>query len=200
MTTFFLIGTFWFWSLVIITFVLLSIFVNKEKSSGTLATTIFLLSLGAFFYMGNQELFFEFIDFVKNSPFAFLGYVVGYVFIGAIWSVVKWYFFLVEVKNYYLERKQRHSDASLVIPLAKNYKSTIIMWMSYWIVSIYWTFLKEFVTGIWNKVYIHLGGLYDKMSNRIFKDVVELKAKEDEAKKAKEDEAFKAKLKERDKQ
>ncbi len=199
MTTFFLLGTFWFWSLVIVTFVLLSIFVNKEKSNGALATTIFLIALSLFFYCGNQELFFDFINFIKDNPFKFLGYITGYILIGAIWAVVKWYFFLIEIKDNYLERKQSHSDAHLSIPLAKHFKSTIIMWMSYWIVSIYWTFLKEFVTGIWNNIYKRMGGLFDWMTNKIFKDVIELKAKEDEAKKAKEDEDFKNKLKERDK-
>lgn len=181
MYTFFVFGSFLFWVLVVLTFCLLTRFVNRNKEDdGYISTTIFVLALGVFFGLGNHDLFFSLIDFIKNSPLTFFGYIAGYLAIGSIWSFIKWYYYLVDYRQKYLE--QKNSTASykptLRVPLAKEHKGDIIMWMSYWVVSVFWTLIHRWVTKIWSTLYFKFEGLYNKLSNSVFKDLVDEEEKE----------------------
>ena len=170
----FAFGSFWFWVLASVIFFTITGFVNRnEEIDGRIATTFLVIGLGLFFFLGNVDLFFSLMDFIKDEPLKFILYVGSYLIVGAIWSVVKWYYFLLDYKKDYLERKSRSTyPVSFDIPTAKNYKGDIIMWMSYWVVSIFWTFVHQWVHKIWNNIFSKLEGVYNKISNHIFKDIV----------------------------
>ncbi len=172
MTGLFLLGSFWFWALLTTTVILLTYFVNSnDENDGKFATTILILATGLFFFLGNRELFFTIMDFIKNEPLTFLGYVAAYLTIGAVWSIIKWYYFLLDYKKQYLVDKVRYSTVKLTIPVAKKYKADIIMWMSYWTVSLLWTLTHQWVTKIWSTIYSKLESTFNKISSHVFKDM-----------------------------
>lgn len=186
MFTLFVLGSFWFWALLVITFGLLTGYVNRNnEDDGYISTVIFVLALAAFFGLGNHDLFFSLLDYIKNSPLTFFGYVAGYLAIGSIWSFIKWYYYLVDYKNKYIEQKNSNASykPTLRVPVAKEHKGDIIMWMSYWVVSVFWTLIHRWVTKIWTTLFLKFEGLYNKLSKNVFKDLVE----EDEKEKAEAD-------------
>jgi hypothetical protein len=92
---------------------------------------------------------------------------------------------LVDCKNKYIEDKLKYPTTSseLRVPKAKDHKGDIIMWMSYWVVSVFWTLIHRWVTKIWTTLFLKFEGLYNKLSNNIFKDLVDEEAKEEAEKK-----------------
>lgn len=176
----FVLGSFWFWVLLVVTFGLLTGYVNRNKDDdGKIATFFFVASLALFFFLGNKDLFFSLLDYIKNKPLGFIGYVAGYLSIGAVWSIVKWYYFLIDYKNKYLSEKSNYPNRTLTIPTASEYKSDIIMWMTYWTVSLFWTLIHQWVGKIWTKIYQNLEGVYNKISKNIFKDIIDGEVKKD---------------------
>ena len=91
--------------------------------------------------------------------------------------MIKWFTILIDKKNEILENRIKypniHGNNKIEIPLAKNYKSDIILWMSYWHVSILWTLIHKWIGKIWSNIYNRLGFLYNQISKYVFKDFPE---------------------------
>ena len=172
MVQFFTIGTIGFWALFIITFIILTVYVNKDEGNGWLSTLSIVL-FGAFVGFTNQDLVLSLLHFITDNPLKFILYIILYVFAGAIWSVMKWYFFLVEKKNEFIQSKIDYPSTThkLNIPLAKDHKGTIILWMSYWIPSLFWTFINQWVSKVWTKMFNNLESVFNKISKSVFKDI-----------------------------
>lgn len=114
-----------------------------------------------------------------------LSLVVVYLFIGALWSVAKWLFFLWEAKAWYTKNKARmdddlkrgyfegnryfrdHKDFP---PRAARHKAQIMLWIAYWPFSMVWTLLNDPITRAVKAIYNALGGLMQRMSDRVFAD------------------------------
>jgi hypothetical protein len=107
MLTLFLIGTVWFWLLLIAEFVLLLLFVELERPGFATVSLVATFSLLAFF--GN----FNLIAAVKAHPIdAAIG--LGIYFVGGtLWSFGKWFFFV---------RKSRETFDDLKAQFDKTYQ------------------------------------------------------------------------------
>jgi hypothetical protein len=60
------------------------------------------------------------------------------------------------------------------VPVAKDNKAEIISWMMYWPFSVLWFALSDFLVDIWNLIYKMFASLFDGVSKRFTKDIVEL--------------------------
>lgn len=154
----------------------------------------------AFFFLVDGITF----DSLKSSLDTFTLNFLIYVAIGIGWSFAKWYLYLKDRRNDYRDHKEEfykmksielNSDLSegmkkefkeyldsksflnsydakrkTVIPLAKNHKDRITGWVFWWPISIILSVFRDLATAIYN----HLKGVFQKISNHMFKDVEEL--------------------------
>ena len=60
---------------------------------------------------------------------------------------------------------------SPIPPKARDHKSDIIRWMTYWPFSMIGFLLRDFVRRIWNHIYTYLVKTYDRIAKYIYRDV-----------------------------
>lgn len=92
-----------------------------------------------------------------------------YFAVGGLWSIVKWYFYLLRVK----ERLDRFADEtkSRKRPnesYAKNNKGRIMGWIAHWPFSMLGTVFGDFLKRVVETVFNVLRNLYDRIANHVF--------------------------------
>jgi len=88
-------GTVWFWLATIIPFLLLILFVETEKSASAIFTII--LTFAAFVAFGDKGI----IPWIQHNPLAIAEYAGVYVVAGIIWGFVKWFFYVLKIRDRY---------------------------------------------------------------------------------------------------
>lgn len=198
----FVVGTFWFWALVIAEIVLLFVFVNYDNGIGA---TISLLAFGACLqWFGGVDI----LNYVTSHPLAMCLAVLGYLLAGVTWSVTRWWLFCRErlqkynaLKAEFLEQhnvpvgtqivpeelrerwmsRLKSEVASSVYrdeklcdkPLARKHKNQIISWMAFWVVSMIWFFVNDFIKGIFKEIYVFVSGFMQRIADNMFAHVNE---------------------------
>ena len=189
----FIIGSIWFWLLSGVWFIALVIFLDCEK--GTQATLTMIAFFAALVLLGD----FNPLPWMKLHALESIALVVGYFAAGAAWSFVKWYFYVLRIKDRVQEAKTKFLERSKITdgkipdshkarwkeilnsefgyrrrslpPKATENKSRILMWMSYWPFSAVWTLINDPVKRAFEYLYARLSGLMQKISDHIFKDL-----------------------------
>lgn len=174
----FLIGTLWFWilfgvaSCLIIFFLEDALRYNRDIGGGTKSTLVILAVLILYYFLGSREDIFNLLTFVKDHPFLTLSRIGMYIGVGVIWSFFKWFFYLTNIKEKLLSKY--NNDLTKIyeyeIPAAADNKSRIITWMSYWPFSALWTLINEPFRKTFKFIYSKIEGIFQAMSDRIFKD------------------------------
>jgi len=125
------------------------------------------LSLVFFFYLiwvcvSNFQIIQHTFSFIQSNPLTVVLAIVLYCFIGVFWSLIKWVFYLKDVKEYLGGSWERNGR-----PLAKNNSNKIITWMAYWPFSMVWDLIdRPFIRGFkW--IQKNTSGLYDKIAKTI---------------------------------
>jgi len=194
--TLFALGTFWFWLLFLIDFVVITALVENEE--GAWATIVAIGSIVGLNYLWKLPI----IATIKTNPGHVALLVLSYFVIGAAWSFVKWYFFLhkangryLDYKAKFLERKNvsvldgqlaailmdelaennnRYLDAELRIsaepPVARKHKARLTRWATYWPFSMVGFALNDVVRKTWTYIYEMLQGAYQRVSNHVFRN------------------------------
>jgi hypothetical protein len=168
----FAFGTLWFWLLIILTFILITTFVEKEEQSGTGATIILIISVFLIGIFGNFESFKNIFNYAVTNPWTVLGFFALYVVLGIVWSFFKWYFYLSTIKEEVKEKKEnciKFYRQEIDISLSVN-KNRVIVWMSYWPFSIIWTLINDPIKKLYRYILHKISGLYQKISDRMFKE------------------------------
>ena len=180
---FLIAGTVWFWLISITAFVL--VIIATEKGSGTGATITLLATLALFFFFGNKVPLSDFFSYIIKNPWPFLGAVAGYILIGVLWSICKWYFFLLKERDRCLdEQKKYHHDNSISVPQVRHHKSEIMVWMIYWPFSALWTILDRPIKRIFLFIYARIKMQMQAMADKIFEPLTrQQKEREAEAEK-----------------
>ena len=93
------LGTIGFWIFLCAFTVLFWCLLENEKHGW--ATFSMALGLVAFSYLGS----FNIVALAKTNPVAFLSLIVGYFAVGALWSVIKWWFHVTKMARRYKEMK-----------------------------------------------------------------------------------------------
>ena len=180
-----LFGTVGFWLTIVAINIALLCFIEYAKPAW--ATVTLVLTFAFLRYVKA----FDIVAYAPNHVVDILWFLLAYAIIGAIWSFVKWQFFLLENRDAYakhrkafLQQNNIKGDAILeelkdkwagyVIsrkigkPDADDHKETIIMWMTYWPWSILWSLLDDFVKRAFNWIYDQIGKTYDKMADKVY--------------------------------
>ena len=94
-----------------------------------------------------------------------------YFLVGALWSVAKWYFFLLKVRDKMKREVEERGIAETTRPyqsFASNNKARIFSWIGHWPLSIIGTFFGDFLKRIVINIYNMLSTLYDKIGDSVF--------------------------------
>lgn len=166
----FAFGTLWFWLLVTLTVILITAFVEKEEQTGTGATITFLISLSLMCFFGNLESFKNILNYIVDNPWTILGLFALYVLFGVAWSFFKWYFYLSELKEKFKNGTDYSYNKRKIDITDSDNKLKVLVWMCYWPFSAIWTLINDPIKKMYEYILRQLSGLYQKMSNRMFKD------------------------------
>lgn len=196
----FVIGTFWFWALLVLEVIILFAFVEYENGVGaTISLIIFACCLQ---WLGDVDL----LGFVFGNPLQLFICVASYFFIGAIWGTIKWWIFCRDRLEEYHELKEefliskglpagtkvmpqehkvewkrklenyrgyafRNVGNLSEAPRVKRNKIRIVRWMSFWPVSMIWSIINDFVKRIFKSIYYEISSYLQHISDNMFGDV-----------------------------
>lgn len=192
-TDFFIFGTIWFWLLLAIAGVVITVYLEAgedgKDTNGT-GATLTMIGFGVVYYfMGSSEHVRSIFQYIIANPLTIFLYLAGYYAVGVAWSITKWYFYLkfkAAKLNEQLDKYSRMDYLPSEFKVsASDKKGTIIAWMTYWPFSVVWTMVHKFVRQAFQYLYIKFEGVYNRISKSVFADVTakfELKKAEYEAK------------------
>jgi hypothetical protein len=189
LATLFALGTFWFWLLVFLDFVVVTALVENDE--GVWATIVAIATLFGLNYLWKLPV----LTTIKANPGHTALLVLAYFGIGVIWTFVKWYFFVhnqvVKYNSYKAEFLKSKNAETLTPELAaeladqiergsyrsnimsapdpSEHKSSLIRWGTYWPFSMVGTALNDIVRKAWEYVYEMLQTTYQRMSKAIFR-------------------------------
>lgn len=179
------IGGFWFWTLIILAFGMITFFVEYErKSNGWLALLAFCAGLWVFLAAQGWSNWKAISGYVIGNPAQVVGIIAIYITVGFLWSLYKWTRFVKQKQKDAIDHVNAAYDGEMSTwnraPKASDHVEDILLWMSYWPFSIWWRFLQDPVRWIFTKVFEFFEFQFDQISSSKFKEVEKLS----EAKKA----------------
>lgn len=189
----FMVGTFWFWALIAAEIILLFMFVEYENGFG--ATASLLIFGAALQWCGDVDLIgFAFGNPLRLVAVVAAYFLLG-GFWGTIkWRIfakdrLEAYEELrdeflsdkhiptgtavpVEFRKQWKERLERRRSSGgrtlAEAPSARDNKSRIMRWMSFWPVSMLWSFLDDFIKRIFKAIYHRISSFLQRISDNIF--------------------------------
>ena len=170
----FALGTIWFWMLCGAAFVIITAFV--EAGYPGRATWAVILFFALVHFLGGLK----FVNWVIENPGVFFSTIAVYFVVGTIYCLIKWYFFLLNKKDEYKKndevKKSRTHYGNAELPLKpSDYRYELVGWIIYWPFSCVWTIINDPVKRIATSIYLQIEGILQKMSDNVFKDVLEKK-------------------------
>jgi hypothetical protein len=96
--------------------------------------------------------------------------------IGALWSVFKWYLFLLKIRDEAKDRAKRYGtklERRPTYSYASENVWRITSWIVYWPLSMVGSLFGDILTRIVKTIFNVLSGLYEKMANSVFADFEE---------------------------
>jgi len=94
-------GGFWFWAVLAVVSILIIAFLENEKAAG--ATLLSIGTILALIFMGNNGVF----AWIGAHPIKLILYILGYVGVGVLYSILKWYLLLRDRKDAYRETRTK---------------------------------------------------------------------------------------------
>lgn len=152
-----------FWIVMIAAFICMTWSLALDEPRWTTFTIALFIAI--LYFCGSKTLVENTATWIYNNPGRTTFNVVIYTVIGVLWSFYKWYLYMVAYK------KSRSGYTFVTPPKAAENKGTIISWMSYWPVSVFWYVINDPVKKFFNFVYERTGKVYDRITDRVFKDM-----------------------------
>lgn len=191
----FVVGSFWFWTLIVAEVVLLFLFTEYENGIGA---SLSLFAFGAALQLcGNVNL----LSYVFYNWIYLIPILAAYLLLGAGWGIFKWRNLVVNRLHEYfnlfaeflrkkglpsditvlpvsyrvewkqcIERTRDYSTGQTVadVPLARQHKARIIRWMSLWIFSATLYVFKDMVREVFQWMYAKLANFLQRLADNIY--------------------------------
>jgi hypothetical protein len=185
-------GTLWFWIAFVVASGLIIFFLesaleelNEDDGGGWKSTLTIIGFVGLYWWLGDSADLLSILQYIKTNTVGFLTWIGVYILIGLVWSVVKWYFFLLNARDKAVERqKDGRILENYELPTAAKNKARIITWMSYFPFSMLWTVINEPFKRLYNFLYGRFVSVFERLEKYV---LGELRAKNEELKKIEQD-------------
>jgi hypothetical protein len=183
----FTFGTLAFWILAVAVFVALIPCVEFEY--GIIGALCLIIFLGILETLGNTRP----LEYLRGNPINIGLCVVAHYLAGVVWGFLKWYMFALDAKFAMFEYKEKWladngaSDPRNITPeiqakwarnttkpsrpLARDNKSKIIHWISFWEVSLAWTVVKALLCDVTKMIFRHIAKSLQRVSDFVWRDV-----------------------------
>lgn len=188
------VGGVLFWIFVSIVALVLFIVVANEKPGW--ATIYVVVTLVLLAWLGDFNLW----KVVTHEPWWAVALFAAYVVLGVSWSFWKWWFFVTDKRDKFLELKNRYEkvvkddkpeseychldyDCSLnhlrremelnKKPRARDNKARILTWTIYWPWSFVWTIIDDPLKKLFKYIYKKLQAVYQKIADKVYVGVDE---------------------------
>ena len=184
---YFVIGSFWFYVVTVSFFVWDIFLVEKENVFwGGLSLLVYLLFLQ---FWAKLDVF----GTASENPLISSITILLYFILGFAWSFIKWWLFVkesaekchVEMEKFFKghegELKNKREDdlkmnwersfGHTKKPEFAYHKNKITMWIIYWPFSFVWSFINDFVKRVINQLIEKVKFLYQKITDKSFKDL-----------------------------
>lgn len=154
------------WPLLTIAAVSIAIIYCLEEEAGGGATLALLVGAGIVAWTTHTNP----LPWLQHNAGLVVGSVAGYFAVGVLWAFVKWYFFLLNVRDDVVAHPDKYQYATFP-PKVSDSRGRITTWMTYWPWSATWTLINDPIKRIWRAIYRLVAGKLQSISNRVFRDV-----------------------------
>jgi hypothetical protein len=192
----FVVGSVWFWLLLVAEAALVIALI--EWGEGFVATASLIVTLLLLQFMGDTNV----LGFANNHPIVLVFGVIGYFATGTFWSIARWWMFVRDQRMRYRDARrdfceQHDLEGSIpeipqhlqgqwqdylqslatrrrkieIRPLVRQHRGRILMWMAYWPWSLVWTILHDPVRNAFKVILHHLHDYLQEISDNAFKGV-----------------------------
>lgn len=211
---FIVFGGFWFWlSVAVASIVLIRVIEEDDALPGFIV-----LAVTAVIFMVFGNFMLGVVNYIYHNPLILLGGVAIYLLAGLLYSVYRWWRYLIKKRKEFDQNKvewirrekQRRdhakeqynpedilaawkknvADNSLLqqyIPRLSRNKERITCWMTFWPWSLFWYMFRKLFIEIWNNIYKLFQGMFRRIRNSVFKDILSEYADDVEKEEAKLD-------------
>jgi hypothetical protein len=160
MLTFFLVGTFWFWALLIVSFIAITCLSEEAAPGWATAVAIGTGLLLQFF--GGVPIF----SWLRHNPKEFLLSLVGYLLAGVLYSIVKW--------TSFIKKKAKSDFAYSKTPdkvKVDEHSDRIIGWMAFWPCNAAWTLLNDPIRWAFETIFDKTKALFQRIADKAYQSV-----------------------------
>jgi hypothetical protein len=188
----FTFGTIPFW--ILATVIVIALVPCMEYEHGFLGLACIVVFLVILQALGNTHP----LEYLRDHPLDAFLYALGHYACGAIWGYAKWIAYSIKKKHELYEYKSNwladrgasdpskldaealaklnaqwlnNTELKPVKPLARNYKSRILHWISFWEISVLWTTLLLVFRDGSTIIYRHLAKSLQRGSDFVWRDV-----------------------------
>lgn len=158
-------GTIWFWLIILVAAVYITGLTEDED--GVFANLVFIVTCLLLYFLGNAEFFKSIGNYIVENPNKVFFILLGYLILGTIWSVFKWFFYLRNIRDENIGKRK----IDLSNYTASTHKSMIIHWMLYFPLSATWTLINDPVKKLFELILEQFGGIYDNIAKKILGDL-----------------------------
>jgi len=154
---------FWIWALILLDCVFILFAIDDDDEQwGTAATISVLIVLGVLQWFTEFKAF----TYIYEHP---LPVAIGagvYFAIGAVWSVIKWWF--AEKARVRRAKKENGAEWRKRKTEPKFFKSTMLVWIGYWPFSLIWTLINDPFKRLVHWIYDELTRVYQHITDRVW--------------------------------
>jgi len=151
------------WGLGIFALLCLVDVVLVENENASFGTAMMLIGTGVLVWLAGE-----------TNPFTLawdnigdiIKFFVGYFVVGAVWSIAKWYLYLLKVRDNMSGSTKKRPDESY----ACNNYDRIGGWIGHWPFSMIGSLFGDFLSRVVKTVIRVLSNLYESLGNVVFKE------------------------------
>ena len=172
MLTLFTIGTLWFWVLLLTAVISITALIENEFN--VIADIIFVATFVILYKLGCKDSISNIGNFIATHPIYTLLISLGYFVLGTLYSIVKWAVFVSDGRAELIRNNEDYYASSWK---PGEHKAKITHWMIYWPISGIWTLISNPVVKLFNRIFYKLEVVYQSISDKIMKDLIDKKPK-----------------------
>jgi len=167
------------WTLVLFAIITATV----EHELGTVSFIVLAVGLLVLEFTGTTALW----AWASTNPLRLVGLAVLYLLAGCAWALIKWWLYVRKqkerVEKYFkywrgMTRNEGVADSGFLdsdenpVQLNSENRNRIMIWMMWWVPSLFWTVVSDLVIGIWNRLYDLLAGGFAKIARGIVAGII----------------------------